>query len=199
MNAFLKKDLEEDIPLWMFLRHCDNGLAALRYTEMNEHDKNTMTEPLLNQTNMPFVEEQAASIFTREILNQVKREIICVDQYVVNVQPDQLPDYDICKREGVVENTRYGGVSILVAFYATKSRAAFNKAMKVLSDLVMDLKEMAREQGDDPLSKNETTKEIPFEIKDPKPVQTKGRPVQFKASQSNFSQGKRQLRSFNIA
>ncbi|GMN24292.1 hypothetical protein TIFTF001_047626 [Ficus carica] len=96
---------------------------------------------------------------------------------IKDIDPSSLGKERKCPHPGVVENTRYGGVStqsILVAFYATKSRAAFNKAMTVFSDLVMDLKEMAREQGDDPLSKNETAKEMPFAIKDPiKPVQMK--------------------------
>ena len=93
MNSFLKKDLKEGIPLWMFLRHCDNGLSALRYNEMSEHYKTTMTESLLNQTNMPFVEEQAASIFSREIYTRVKNEITCANQYVVS-HCEKIDDYE---------------------------------------------------------------------------------------------------------
>ena len=48
MNAFVKKNLEEGILLWMFLRYCDNGLTVLRYNEMKEDYKTTVTRHLLN-------------------------------------------------------------------------------------------------------------------------------------------------------
>ena len=95
MNAFLKKDLEEDIPLWMFMRYCDNGLAALRYNEMREDLRTNMTEPLLCQTNMQLLEEHASSIFTRERFHRVKDEIQRADKYII-LEQTKLPNYDVC-------------------------------------------------------------------------------------------------------
>ncbi|XP_062100041.1 protein FAR1-RELATED SEQUENCE 5-like [Humulus lupulus] len=36
MNAFLKRDLQNKIPLWMFIRHFDHALSMLRYNEMKD-------------------------------------------------------------------------------------------------------------------------------------------------------------------
>ncbi|XP_062112909.1 protein FAR1-RELATED SEQUENCE 5-like [Humulus lupulus] len=68
MNAFLKRDLQNKIPLWMFIRHFDHALSMLHFNEMKEHYKTNLTEPVLNQTTMPCVEDEIASIFTREFL-----------------------------------------------------------------------------------------------------------------------------------
>lgn len=257
MNAFLKKDLEEDIPLWMFLRHCDNGLAALRYHDMREDFRTNMTEAVLDRTNMELLEEQACSIFTREIFHRVRAQILRADKYIV-LERTELPNYDVCvvtkymrndsKRKvlyshdgddvrcecywyetkgipcrhifsvmkhlnkadfpeylvkrrwlrdakiidpssvgserkcphpDVVENTRYGGISTqsnLVAFYATKSSKAFNMAMKAMTGLVVELQKMAKEKGDDPISRDQNSATLG--IKDPAIVPTKGRPTQ---------------------
>lgn len=95
MNVFLKKDLEEDIPLWMFLRHCNNGLTALRYNEMREDFITNMTKPLLCQTNMQLFEEEASSIFAGEIFHRVKGEILRADKYII-LEWTKLPNYYVC-------------------------------------------------------------------------------------------------------
>ncbi|KAF4352588.1 hypothetical protein G4B88_016767 [Cannabis sativa] len=94
MNAFIKKDLEKGLPLWMFLRHCDNGVAALRYNEMAENYKTNMTDPCPKLTSMPNIEEQAASIFTRKVFNLVKAEIKRGDKYSCS-KSEILPNYDL--------------------------------------------------------------------------------------------------------
>ncbi|KAM6547356.1 hypothetical protein CsatB_019032 [Cannabis sativa] len=95
MNAFLKRDLVMDLPLWMFLRHCDISLAMLRYNEMREHYKTTMTDPVLNQTNMESVEDEVASIFTREIFTRIRDEIKRSDKYVFE-KAGTRTNYTIC-------------------------------------------------------------------------------------------------------
>ncbi|XP_062075477.1 protein FAR1-RELATED SEQUENCE 5-like [Humulus lupulus] len=75
MNAFLKRDLQNKIPLWMFIRHFDHALSMLRYNEMKEHYKTNLTEPFLNQTTMSCVEDEISSIFTREIFTRIRKEI----------------------------------------------------------------------------------------------------------------------------
>ncbi|KAM6551267.1 hypothetical protein CsatB_001075 [Cannabis sativa] len=94
MNAFIKKDLEKGLPLWMFLRHCDNGVAALRYNEMAENYKTNMTDPCPKLTSMPNIEEQAASIFTRKVFNLVKAEIKRGDKYSCS-KSEIVPNYDL--------------------------------------------------------------------------------------------------------
>ncbi|KAF4380102.1 hypothetical protein F8388_018226, partial [Cannabis sativa] len=94
MNAFIKKDLEKGLPLWMFLRHCDNGVAALRYNEMAENYKTNMTDPCPKLTSMPNIEEQAATIFTRKVFNLVKAEIRRGDMYSCS-KSEILPNYDL--------------------------------------------------------------------------------------------------------
>ncbi|XP_060958292.1 protein FAR1-RELATED SEQUENCE 5-like [Cannabis sativa] len=95
MNALLKKDLQNKIPLWMFLRHFDHALSMLRYTEIKEHYKTTMTQPLLNQTNMECMEDQISSIFTREIFKRIKEQLNRSDKYIV-VKDEKIPGYTLC-------------------------------------------------------------------------------------------------------
>ena len=64
----------------------------------------------------------------------------------------------------------------------SKLREAFNKAMKVMFELVIDLQKMVKEQANDSLSKEKTMFEMSFGIKDLKSVLTKGRPTQTKAT-----------------
>ncbi|KAM6571041.1 hypothetical protein CsatA_015121 [Cannabis sativa] len=95
MNALLKKDLQNKIPLWMFLRHFDHALSMLRYTEIKEHYKTTMTQPLLNQTNMECMEDQISSIFTREIFKRIREQLNRSDKYIV-VKDEKIPGYTLC-------------------------------------------------------------------------------------------------------
>ncbi|KAF4403423.1 hypothetical protein G4B88_008069 [Cannabis sativa] len=95
MNAFLKRDLVMDLPLWMFLRHCDISLAMLRYNEMREHYETTMTDPVHNQTNMESVEDEVASIFTREIFTRIRDEIKRSEKYVFE-KAGTRTNYTIC-------------------------------------------------------------------------------------------------------
>uniref|UniRef100_A0A803NJM1 SWIM-type domain-containing protein n=1 Tax=Cannabis sativa TaxID=3483 RepID=A0A803NJM1_CANSA len=94
MNAFIKKDLEKGLPLWMFLRHCDNGVAALRYNEMARKLQGEYGDPCPKLTSMPNIEEQAASIFTRKVFNLVKAEIKRGDKYSCS-KSEILPNYDL--------------------------------------------------------------------------------------------------------
>ena len=47
MNAFLKRFLDEKLPLWRALQHCDHGLAALRYGELGKHTVDKLSTPVL--------------------------------------------------------------------------------------------------------------------------------------------------------
>ncbi|KAL5556082.1 hypothetical protein UlMin_038318 [Ulmus minor] len=47
MNAFLKRFLDEKLPLWRALQHCDHGLAALRYGELGKHATDKISMPVL--------------------------------------------------------------------------------------------------------------------------------------------------------
>ncbi|KAF4388915.1 hypothetical protein G4B88_019097 [Cannabis sativa] len=80
--------------VWMFLRHCDNGVAALRYNEMAENYKTNMSDPCPKLTSMPNIEEQAASIFTRKVFNLVKGEIKREDRYSCS-KSEIVPNYDL--------------------------------------------------------------------------------------------------------
>ncbi|KAF4396735.1 hypothetical protein F8388_004703 [Cannabis sativa] len=227
MNAFLKRDLVMDLALWMFLRHCDISLAMLRYNEMREHYKTTMTDPVLNQTNMESVEDEVASIFTREIFTRIRDEIKRSDKYVFEkagtrtnyticsvakyrhesrkrtvlysddgedvrcdcywfetngipcqhiftcmkslhkhsfqsclinhrwlkdakeILPANLGLERKCPHPQMIENSRYGGVTTqtsLVAFYATRSKASFELTMEVLSELLVKLEKIPRDE-----------------------------------------------------
>ncbi|XP_062115212.1 protein FAR1-RELATED SEQUENCE 5-like [Humulus lupulus] len=95
MNAFLKRDLQNKIPLWMFIRHFDHALSMLRYNEMKEHYKTNLNEPVLNQTTMSCVEDEISSIFTREIFTRIRKEIRRGDNYIV-LKEDKIPGYTLC-------------------------------------------------------------------------------------------------------
>ncbi|XP_062119190.1 protein FAR-RED IMPAIRED RESPONSE 1-like [Humulus lupulus] len=223
MNSFLKRDLQNKIPLWMFIRHFDHDLSMLRYNEMKEHYKNNLTELVLNQTTMSCVADEISSIFTREIFTRIIKEIRRGDNYIV-LKDDKIPSYTLClvkkyigsglKRKvsisndgddvrcdcysletkgipcrhifislknlerrslpiclvnrrwlkdakqvqlltqgnerkcchlEVIENSRYGGVTTqttIMSYLATRSREAFQKAMKVISELNAELEKM---------------------------------------------------------
>ncbi|XP_062075491.1 protein FAR1-RELATED SEQUENCE 5-like [Humulus lupulus] len=94
MNEFLKRDLQNKIPLWMFIRHFDHALSMLRHNEMKEHYKTNLTEPVLNQTTMPCVEDEISSIFTREIFTRIRKEIRHGNNYIV-LKDDKIPDYTL--------------------------------------------------------------------------------------------------------
>ena len=57
MNAFLKRFLDEKLPLWMARQHCDHRLAALRYGELGKHAADKISTPVLKQTSMSEIEE----------------------------------------------------------------------------------------------------------------------------------------------
>lgn len=255
MNAFLKRDLQNKLPLWMFLRHFDHALSMLRYNEMKEQYKTNLTEPLLSQTSMPCVEEEISSIFTREIFKRIRNEIRRCDNYIV-VQDNTLQDYTLClvkkymgrglKRkvlissdwddvrcdcyyfetkgipcrhifislksldrsslpmclvnrrwlkdakdvqllsEGneikcphpeVIENTRYGGVTTqtsITSYLATRSREAFQKAMKVISELNAELEKIPADEG---LKKHKSNDVHQNHVFDSQIKKTKGRPT----------------------
>ncbi|XP_062103286.1 protein FAR1-RELATED SEQUENCE 5-like [Humulus lupulus] len=95
MNAFLKRDLQNKIPLWMFIRHFDHALSMLHYNEMKEHYKTNLTGPVLNQTTMSCVEDEISSIFTREIFTRIRNEIRRGDNYIA-LKDDKIPGYTLC-------------------------------------------------------------------------------------------------------
>ncbi|KAM6571052.1 hypothetical protein CsatA_015132 [Cannabis sativa] len=197
MNAFLKRDLVMDLPLWMFLRHCDISLAMLRYNEMREHYKTTMTDPVLNQTNMESVEDEVASIFTREIFTRIRDEIKRSDKYVFEKAGTRTnyticsvakyrhesrkrtvlysDDGEDCPHPQMIENSRYGGVTTqtsLVAFYATRSKASFELTMEVLSELLVKLEKIPRDE--DYSQNNADDDEFGDKILDSRVLPTKG-------------------------
>ena len=103
-----------------------------------------------------------------------------------DINPASLGKERKCPHSDQVENTRYGGVSTqsnLVAFYASKSGKAYSHAMKVMNQLVIDLKNMTNNELDHPKAKRGNTN-LPYHIEDPLPVPTKGRTTQSKASKN---------------
>ncbi|XP_062118326.1 protein FAR1-RELATED SEQUENCE 5-like [Humulus lupulus] len=267
MNAFLKRDLQNKIPLWMFIRHFDHALSMLRYNEMKEHYKTNLTESILNQTTIPCVEDEISSIFTREIFTRIRKEIQRGDNYIV-LKDDKIPGYTLClvkkyigfglKRKvlisndgddvrcdcysletkgipcrhifislknlerrslpiclvnrrwlkdakevqlltqgterkcphpEVIENSRYGGVTTqttITSNLATRSREAFQKAMKVISELNAELEKMP---PDEELKHPQNDEGVfPNNILDSQIKKTKGRPTTASLSKS-FSGG----------
>ncbi|XP_062103794.1 protein FAR1-RELATED SEQUENCE 1-like [Humulus lupulus] len=266
MNAFLKRDLQNKMPLWMFIRHFDHALSMLHYNEMKEHYKTNLTEPVLNQTTMPCVEDEISSIFTREILTRIRKEIRRGDNYIV-LKDDKISGYTLClvkkyiysrlKRKvlisndgddvrcdcysletkgipcrhifislknlerrslpiclvnrrwlkdakevqlltqgnerkcphpKVIENSRYGGVTTqttITSYLATRSREAFQKAMKVISELNAELEKMP---PDEELKHPQNDGVFPNNILGSQIKKTKGRPTTASLSKS-FSGG----------
>ncbi|XP_062100398.1 protein FAR1-RELATED SEQUENCE 5-like [Humulus lupulus] len=95
MNSFLKRYLKNKIPFWMFIRHFDHALSMLCYNEMKEHYETNLTEPVLNQTIMPCVEDEISSIFTRKFFTRIRKEIRHGNNYIV-LKDDKIPDYTLC-------------------------------------------------------------------------------------------------------
>ncbi|XP_062094091.1 protein FAR1-RELATED SEQUENCE 5-like [Humulus lupulus] len=168
------------------------GATATGYNKMKEYYKINLTEPVLNQTTMPCVEDEISSIFTREIFTRIRKEIRRGDNYIVQ-KDDKIAGYTLClvkkyigsglKRKNlerrslpiclvnrrwlkdakevqlltqgnerkcphpeVIENSRYGGVTTqttITSYIATRSREAFQKAMKVISELNAELEKNA--------------------------------------------------------
>ncbi|XP_062100110.1 protein FAR1-RELATED SEQUENCE 5-like [Humulus lupulus] len=95
INALLKRDLQNKIPMWMFIQHFDHVLSMLHYNKMKEHYKTNLTEPVLNQTTMSCVEDEISSIFTRKIFTRIRKEIRRGDNYIV-LKDDKILDYTLC-------------------------------------------------------------------------------------------------------
>ena len=67
MHSFLKSNLNERITLIIFVRGMDSALSYLRHKESEDEYITSSTKPVLGQTNMPKIEEEAASIYTRKM------------------------------------------------------------------------------------------------------------------------------------
>ncbi|XP_030483194.2 protein FAR1-RELATED SEQUENCE 9-like [Cannabis sativa] len=248
MNAFLKRDLVMDLPLWMFLRHCDISLAMLRYNEMREHYKTTMTDPVLNQTNMESVEDEKAWTRTNYTICSVakyrhesrKRTVLYSDdgedvrcdcywfetngipcQHIFTcmkslhkhsfqsclinhrwlkdakeILPANLGLERKCPHPQMIENSRYGGVTTqtsLVAFYATRSKASFELTMEVLSELLVKLEKIPRDE--DYSQNNADDDEFGDKILDSRVLPTKGRPKLSRACKNSFGGSSRRAQS----
>ncbi|KAL5542763.1 hypothetical protein UlMin_010473 [Ulmus minor] len=98
MNAFLKRFLDEKLPLWRALQHCDHGLAALRYGELGKHAADKLSTPVLKRTSMSEIEEQFASIYTQNMFLEVRNQITHSEKYNV-VRHHKLKASDICTIE----------------------------------------------------------------------------------------------------
>ncbi|KAL5547093.1 hypothetical protein UlMin_006780 [Ulmus minor] len=98
MNAFLKRFLDEKLPLWRALQHCEHGLAALRYGELGKHAADKLSTPVLKRTSMSEIEEQFASIYTRNMFLEVRNQITRSEKYNV-IRHHKLKASDICTIE----------------------------------------------------------------------------------------------------
>ena len=72
MHSFLKSNLNERITLIIFVRGMDSALSYLRHKESEDEYITSSTKPVLGQTNMPKIEEEAASIYTRKMFFRVR-------------------------------------------------------------------------------------------------------------------------------
>lgn len=270
MNAFLKRFLNEKLPLWKALQNCDHGLAALRYGQMSKHVTDKLTRPVVNQTSMAVIEDKFGAIYTKTVFIEVRKEITRSDAYTVlhhhiireaevctiqkylspnsvnrkvtfdradniikceclwmetrgipcrhifsamkRLQIGDIPKNLIksrwlkdCKESylsgpgaerrfihpDIIESRRYGGINEqvnLFTYYCKKSRKIQERGTELMSSVLMDLKEMVTDIGEEEQMVADAIHGVHEALKEPNPVATKGRPSQGKSSQPTVSQ-----------